>query len=123
MEYSKKGHIMTALWNTQQAAERVRCRYLHLTYGQKFLIPVVELGESWKKLRRKATLYEDQQSLLTWTTKISQTLDHQSGSINQLRESPQHIYSRGLLGLGLVREDVPNPQETEGPREFRDLVG
>jgi hypothetical protein len=35
--------------------------------------------------------------------------------------SPQHIYSRGLLGLGSVREDAPNPQETEGPREFRGL--
>jgi hypothetical protein len=33
------------------------------------------------------------------------------------------IYSRGLLGLGTVREDTPNPQETGGPREFRDLVG
>jgi hypothetical protein len=35
----------------------------------------------------------------------------------------QQIYSRGLLGLGLVREDVPNPQETGGPRDFRGLVG
>jgi hypothetical protein len=35
---------------------------------------------------------------------------------------PTHIYSRGMLGLGLVREDAPNPQETRG-REFRDLVG
>jgi hypothetical protein len=31
------------------------------------------------------------------------------------------MYSRGLPGLGLVREDVPNPEETGGPREFRDL--
>ena len=36
---------------------------------------------------------------------------------------PQHIYSRGLLGLGLLREDAPNPQETGGPREFRGLLG
>ena len=35
----------------------------------------------------------------------------------------QHIYSRGLLGLCLVREDAPNPQETGGPWEFRDLEG
>jgi hypothetical protein len=35
----------------------------------------------------------------------------------------QHIYSRGLPGLGLVREDVPNPQDTGDPREFRSLVG
>jgi hypothetical protein len=36
---------------------------------------------------------------------------------------PQHIYGRGLLGLCSVREDVPNPQETGGPREFRGLGG
>jgi hypothetical protein len=30
---------------------------------------------------------------------------------------PQHIYSRGLLGLDSVREDAPTPQETWGPRE------
>ena len=34
----------------------------------------------------------------------------------------QHIYSRGLLGLGSVREDTPNPQETGGPREWGSLV-
>jgi hypothetical protein len=37
---------MTALWKTQEAAERVGCRYLHPTTGQKLLTPVVELGES-----------------------------------------------------------------------------
>jgi hypothetical protein len=42
----KNGSIMTALWKTQQAAERVRCIYLHPTIGQKLLTPVVELGES-----------------------------------------------------------------------------
>jgi hypothetical protein len=36
--------------------------------------------------------------------------------------TPQHIYSRGLLDLGSVREDTPNPQENGGPREFRGLV-
>ena len=35
----------------------------------------------------------------------------------------QHVYNRGLLGLGLVREDVPNPQETGDLREFRGQVG
>jgi hypothetical protein len=30
---------------TQKAAERVRCRYLHPTNGQKLLTPVVELGK------------------------------------------------------------------------------
>jgi hypothetical protein len=28
-----------------------------------------------------------------------------------------------MLGLGFVREDAPNPQETGGCREFRRLVG
>jgi len=32
------------------------------------------------------------------------------------------IYIRALSGLSPVREDVPNPQETGGPREFRGLV-
>jgi hypothetical protein len=42
---------------------------------------VVELGKSWKKLRRRrVTLEEDQH----WTPEISQTLDQQPGSINQL---------------------------------------
>ena len=31
-------------------------RYLHPTNGQKLLTPVVELGENWKKLRKKGTL-------------------------------------------------------------------
>jgi hypothetical protein len=44
---------MTALQKTQLAAERV---YLHGTNGQKLLSPVGELGKSWKKLRRRATL-------------------------------------------------------------------
>ena len=52
----KKGPIMTALRKTQQAAERVRCRYLHPSDGQKLLTLEVELGESWKKLRKRVTL-------------------------------------------------------------------
>jgi hypothetical protein len=68
----------------QQAAERARCRYLHPTKGQKQLTPVVELGKGLKKLRRRAILKEDQQSQLIWTPKISQTLDHQTDSIQQL---------------------------------------
>jgi hypothetical protein len=35
----------------------------------------------------------------------------------------QHIYSRGLPGLGFVRGDAPNPQETGDSREFRGQVG
>ena len=47
---------MTALQKAQQAAERARCRYLHLTNGQKLVTPVVELGKSYRKLRRKVTV-------------------------------------------------------------------
>jgi hypothetical protein len=36
---------------------------------------------------------------------------------------PQHTYTGGKPGLGLVREDAPNPQEIGGTREFRSLVG
>jgi hypothetical protein len=42
---------MSALQKTQQEAEKVRCRHLHPTNGQKLLTPVVQLGKSWKKLR------------------------------------------------------------------------
>lgn len=66
---------------------------------------------------------EDQQSQWTWTPKISQTLYHQPGSIHQLIWGSQHIYSTGLPGLGSVREDALNPQDTGGPREFRGLMG
>ena len=52
----KKAPSITTLWETQQAAERVRGRYLHPTNGQKQLTPVVELGKIGKKLRRRATL-------------------------------------------------------------------
>jgi hypothetical protein len=38
----KKGFIMTALQKTQQAVERVICRYLHPISGQKHLTPDVE---------------------------------------------------------------------------------
>jgi hypothetical protein len=49
-------------------------------------------------------------------------LDHQPGSIHQLIGGPQHIYSTGLPGLGSIREDAPNRQETGGPRERRGLM-
>jgi hypothetical protein len=45
---------MAALLEAQQAAEGVRCRYLHPTNGQKLGTPVVELGKDWK-IRRRAT--------------------------------------------------------------------
>ena len=51
---------MTALSKAQQADKRVRCRYLHLTNGQKPRNHVVEFWKSWKKMRRRVTLLEDQ---------------------------------------------------------------
>jgi hypothetical protein len=48
------------------------------------------------------------------------TMQHISAD---MREAPKNIYSRGLLGLGSVKEDAPNHQETRGSREFRDLFG
>jgi hypothetical protein len=45
MEHSQKG-IMTAFWNLQQAAERVRYRYLHPTNGEKQLTSAGELGKA-----------------------------------------------------------------------------
>jgi len=52
----KKESIMTALQKIQQAVERVRCSYVHPTNEQKLLIPLVELGKRWRKLKRKKTL-------------------------------------------------------------------
>jgi hypothetical protein len=46
---------MAALREAHQAAERVKCRYLYTTNGQKPETPVVELGKGWKKLRRRMT--------------------------------------------------------------------
>jgi hypothetical protein len=42
----KKGSIMTSIQETQQAAERVRCRFLHPTNGQKQLTPDAEIGKA-----------------------------------------------------------------------------
>ena len=57
------------------------------------------------------------------TSKISQTLDHQSGSIHQVLWGPKHIHRRGLPGQVLIREDTPNPQETRELMGWRDFVG
>jgi hypothetical protein len=113
---------MAALQEAQQAADWDRSRYLYPTIGLKSGTPVVELGKGWKELRRRVTLYKDQQSQLTWTLEISQTLRHQPGSIHYLVRGPSHIYSRGLPGLASVREDVPNSRETWDPREWRGLA-
>jgi hypothetical protein len=48
------------------------------------MTPVVELQESWEKLRKRETLKKDPLSQLTSTPKIFQILKHQPGSIHQL---------------------------------------
>jgi hypothetical protein len=69
-------------------------------------------------------MQEDQQSQLNWNPMhdLSET-----GPPNRqyapTDEAPQHIYSRGLLDLGLVRDGAPHPHETGGPTEFRGMVG
>jgi hypothetical protein len=47
---------MAVFSEAQQAAERIRCKYLCQTNAQKLGIPVVELGKGLKKLRRRVTL-------------------------------------------------------------------
>jgi len=47
---------MIALKKIHQAAERIKCRYVHPTNEQKLLTPLVELGKSKSKLRRRTTL-------------------------------------------------------------------
>jgi hypothetical protein len=104
---------------------RVRCRYLHATNGQKQLTPVVDLRKAERSWGRGRPC-QDQHSQLISIPKLSQTLDHQTGSIcywHQLIWDPQHIYSRGLPGLCSIRDDTPNPQDTGGHREFRGQEG
>ena len=105
---------------------KVRCRYLHPTNEQKQLTPVVELGG--KELEEAeeegdpvggpaVSIYLDSRDL---SDTRSPTRQHTSDDI---RPPPQYIYRIELLGLGSVREDAPNPQETGGPRKFRFGVG
>ena len=122
---TKRDLAWLPLRKTQQAAEKVRCRYLHATNGQKQLTPVVDLRKAERSWGRGRPC-QDQHSQLISIPKLSQTLDHQTGSIcywHQLIWDPQHIYSRGLPGLCSIRDDTPNPQDTGGHREFRGQEG
>ena len=113
--------IMTALWKTQQAAERVRCRYLHPTNRQKQLTPVFEL-EKAERFWGEGPSYRRNSSLILDPRDLSNT-GPPTDSIHQLIWGTQHTYNRGLPGLCSFRDDAPNPQETGGPREFRGQVG
>jgi hypothetical protein len=108
---------MAALQEAQQAADWDRCRYLHPTTVLKSGTFVLELGKSWKKLRRRTTPQEDQQSQLTWTSGSSQRLSHQPGSIHGLVRGPWHICSKGLPYLASVEENMPSSGDIWGPRE------
>jgi hypothetical protein len=46
MKHSQKGTHHDSLQKMQQAAERVRCRYLHATKEQKLLTPSLILGKA-----------------------------------------------------------------------------
>jgi hypothetical protein len=53
---------MVVLWEAQQATDWDRLRSLQPTNGLKLGTPVIEIGKNWKKLRRRVTQLEDQQS-------------------------------------------------------------
>jgi hypothetical protein len=57
---------------------------LHPTNEQKLLTPVVELGKSWKKLRKRTALKGGPAVLINLDPKISQILNHQPGSKHKL---------------------------------------
>jgi hypothetical protein len=117
MEHSQKGPIMTALWKIQQAAERVRCSYLHPANGQMLLTSVVELGKAEEKgdpVGGPAVSI----NLESWD--LSNT-----GPPNR-----QHTPADMRPQIHITVEDfwvcdhyVPNPQETGYPRVFRGQVG
>jgi hypothetical protein len=49
---------MTALQKNEQASERVRCRYLHPSNGQKLLTPVIELGKKLEEAKEESNPVE-----------------------------------------------------------------
>jgi hypothetical protein len=122
---------MAVLWEALPEADWDRCRYLHSTIGLKFGTPMVELGETEVRdpygwIRRRIEEAE----------KKSDPIGRPADSTNpdprelpgpepptrriQLIQDPWHIYSRGLA---LVRDDVLNPQNPWGPREWGGLLG
>ena len=109
----KKGFIMTALQKIQQAAERVRCIYLHPTNGQKQLL--LNLGRL-KEFEEKGDHIGEPAVLINLDPRDISTLDHQTDSTHHLIWGTQHTYSRRILDLCSFRDDAPNRQDTGGPR-------
>ena len=92
----KKRPIMTALRKTQQAAERIRCIYLHTTSWTEAVDPGGWIRERLEEAEEEGSPVEGSAVSINLTPKISQTLNHQTGSIHKLILGPQHTYSRGL---------------------------
>jgi hypothetical protein len=107
----KTGAIMTA----QQAAERVRCRYLHPIW--------TEAGGPCGWIRGKLEEAEEEGDPIGTPAVSTNLVSEPPGSIHQLIWGPStHILQRSA-GLDLVREEAPNPQETWGHREWEGLQG
>jgi hypothetical protein len=115
----KKGPIMSALRKTQQAAEKVRCSYLHPTNGQKKLTPVVEYWRL-KEAEKKVDPVGGPSASINLDLKDLSDTRPPNRQHTPAYMRPPTQYSRGLLCW--IRDDAPNPQETGGPREFRGLV-
>jgi hypothetical protein len=115
----KKGPIMTALQKTQQAAERVRCRYLHLTNGQKQLTPVVKLekaeriwGGGWS-YRRTSSLNQagPPRSFKHWTTKqTAYTSWYEAPNTHTVEDFQVCVHSQ-MMHLTIKRLEAPGSLE------------
>jgi hypothetical protein len=95
---------MAVLWEAQQAAGWDRGRYSHPTNGQKRGPLWLNSGRGWIRLRRVIP-WEDQQSHLTWTPEISQSLSHQPGSHSKDHPSaPPPTYMQQRAAWSGLRE-------------------
>ena len=114
MEGSQKGPSMTTLRKTQHAAERVRCRYLHPTIGQKQLTPFVELRNakrSWERWPYRKTsslnLSGSLRLLKHWT--INQTAYsswYEAPNIHTVEDFQICVHSE-MMNLTLKRLEAP----------------
>jgi hypothetical protein len=115
MERSQKRPIMTALWETQQAAERVRWRYLHPTNGQKQLTPVVELGKVVGGQAFSINL-DPSRSLKHWTTKQAAYTSWYEAPNTHIAEDCRVCIHSEMMYLTLKRLEVPGSLEDQWGR-------
>jgi hypothetical protein len=74
-------------------------------------------------LKRRVTLYEDQQSQLTWTPEISQTLGHSPGSVYHLIRAP-HLPNTYTEEVWTQSEKMDlTLKRLENSRQWGGLVG